>query len=121
MPVTETEEAIEQLKPTKIAVGAVIANMVRSMPLTDAELRTFADGNGTLDVPGFDEADNKALAGEFAIEATRTLDHRRQRAVLDGFGPTVAEVAFDPGGIDENAVFAIADQLRRQIALEPAR
>jgi hypothetical protein len=41
--------------------------------------------------------------------------------VLDGFGPTVAEVAFDPGGIDENAVFAIADQLRRQIALEPAR
>ena len=41
--------------------------------------------------------------------------------MLDGFGTTVAEVAFDPGGIDENAVFAIADQLRAQIALEPAR
>ena len=121
MPVTETEEAIEQLKPTQIAVDAVIANMVRSMPLSDEELQTFADGNGTLTVPGFEEADNKALAGEFAIEATRTLDHRRRRAVLDGFGKTVAEVAFDPGGIDENAVFAIADQLRAQIELEPPR
>jgi len=91
------------------------------MPLSDEELQTFVDGNGTLSVPGFDEADNKALAGEFAIEATRTLDHRRRRTVLDGFGTTVAEVAFDPGGIYENAVFAIADQLRAQIQLEPAR
>lgn len=118
MPVTETDEAIAQLQPTQIAVGTVIANMVRSMPLTDEQLRTFADGNGVLRVPGFDEADNKALAAEFGAEATRTLDHRRLRTVLDGFGKPVAEVAFDPGGIDETAVFAIADQLRAQLALE---
>ena len=31
MPVTETEEAIEQLRPTQIRVGTVIANMVRSI------------------------------------------------------------------------------------------
>ena len=91
------------------AVGTVIANMVRSMPLSDEQLRTFADGNGSLRVPGFDEADNKTLAAEFGAEATRTLDHRRLRTVLDGFGKPVAEVAFDPGGIDENAVFVIAD------------
>ena len=121
MPVTETEEAIEQLKPTQIAVGTVIANMVRSMPLSDEQLRTFADCNGSLRVPGFDEADNKTLAAEFGAEATRTLDHRRLRTVLDGFGKPVAEVAFDPGGIDENAVFVIADQLRAQIALERTR
>ena len=118
MPVTETEEAIGQLQTTQIAVGTVIANMVRSMPLTDEELQVFADGNGSLDVDGFDEAENKLLAAEFGIEATRTLDHRRRRTVLDGFGQPVAEVAFDPGGIDENAVFAIADRLRAQISLE---
>jgi anion-transporting ArsA/GET3 family ATPase len=118
MPVTETEEAIEQLSPSQIAVGSVIANMVRSMPLTDELLQTFADGDGTLAVPGFDEAQNKSLATEFGIEATRTLDHRRWRTVLDGFGLPVAEVAFDPGGIDEDAVYAIADQLRAQISLE---
>lgn len=121
MPVTETEEAIEQLKPTQIAVQAVIANMVRSMPLDDETLRTYVDGRGTLEVPGFSDAANTALAEEFAIEATRTLDHRRHRVTLDGFGTTVAEVDFDPGGIDENAVFAIADQLRDQISLEPSR
>jgi len=121
MPVTETEEAIEQLRPSHIAVGTVIANMVRSMPLTDDELQTFADGNGSLAVPGFDEATNKTLAAEFGIEAIRTLDHRRLRTELDGTGKPVAEVAFDPGGIDENAVFAIADQLRAQIDLEPSR
>ena len=121
MPVTETEEAIAQLRPTQIAVGAVIANMVRSMPLTDEQLQTYADGNGRLAVPSFDEAENKLLATEFGIEATRTLDHRRRREVLDGFGTTIAEVAFDPGGIDENAVFAIADQLRAQLSLEVSR
>ena len=118
MPVTETEEAIHQLRPTQIEVGTVIANMVRSMPLSDEQLRAFADGNGRLAIPGFDEAENKALAAEFGIEALRTLDHRRRRAELDGFGKPVAEVAFDPGGIDENAVFAIADQLAAQIDLE---
>ena len=118
MPVTETEEAIKQLHTTQIAVGTVIANMVRSMPLADEELQVFADGNGRLEVDGLDEADNKLLAAEFGLEATRTLDHRRRRTVLDGFGQPVAEVAFDPGGIDENAIFAIADQLRAQITLE---
>jgi len=121
MPVTETEEAIDQLRATQITVGTVIANMVRSMPLSDGVLQTFADGNGKLAVPGFDEADNKILAAEFGIEATRTVDHRRRRAVLDGFGKPVAEVAFDPGGIDENAVFAIADQLQDQMQLERRR
>ncbi|MDN5771520.1 MAG: AAA family ATPase [Microlunatus sp.] len=121
MPVTETEEAIEQLTPIRIAVGAVIANMVRSMPLSDVRLREFADGNGELRVPGFEEAENKALTVEFAMEATRILDHRRWRSVLNGFGMPVAEVAFDSGGIDENAVFTIADRLRTQIDLEPDR
>ena len=118
MPVTETEEAIKQLQTTQIAVGTVVANMVRSMPLADEELQVFSDGNGRLEVDGLDEADNKLLAAEFGFEATRTLDHRRRRTVLDGFGQPVAEVAFDPGGIDENAIFAIADQLRAQITLE---
>lgn len=121
MPVTETEEAIAQLRPTRIAVGTVIANMVRSMLLDDQTLTAFAEGNGVLDVPGFEEAENKGLATEFGVDAVRTLDHRRRRAVLDGFGLPVAEVAFDPGGIDENAVYAIADQLRAQIPLERGR
>lgn len=119
MPVTETEEAIAQLRQTRIAVGSVVANMVRSMPLTDAQLGEFASGDGRLAIPGMAEADREALAAEFGAEATRTLDHRRLRTALDGFGLPVVEVTFDPGGIDENAVFSIADQLRTQLALEP--
>ena len=76
---------------------AVIANMVRSMPLSRrgaADLRRRprdAVGARLRRRPRTRRSPRSS-----PIEATRTLDHRRRRTVLDGFGTTVAEVAFDP-------------------------
>ncbi len=120
MPVTETEEALAHLKPTRVRIGAVIANMVTSSPMSDAQLKRAVAGKLELAVPAFSDVQNKALAEEFAVEATQTLDQRRRRETLDGFGVPIAEVAFDAAGIDEPALFGIAGQLRAQMALDAA-
>jgi anion-transporting ArsA/GET3 family ATPase len=117
MPVTETEEAIHQLGPSGIRVGTVIANMVTPNPLSEAKLKAAAKGTLPLAVPGFTDVMNKTLAEEFAVEAAQVLEQRRQRRVLTGFGLPLAEVAFDPAGIDESALFTIAAQLREQMDL----
>ena len=39
-------------------------------------------------------------------------------ARLTGLGLPLAAVATDPGGIDESALFGIAEQLRDQLGLE---
>ena len=117
MPVTETEEAIAHLRPTQIHVATVVANMVTQTPLDDRQLRRAAAGKVSLDVPGFSDVQNKVLAEEYAIEAGRTLEQRSRKATLAGFGVPVAEVAFDPAGIDESALISIGDQLRGQLGL----
>lgn len=135
MPVTETAEAIAELQALQIPVGTVIANMVRSLPLGDAELQPYAalaaaanespelvattgSGSPPLVVPGLDPAANQALAAEFAVAASRTLSHRALRRDLSELGHPVIDIAYDPGGIDEDAVFSIADQLAAQMELE---
>jgi anion-transporting ArsA/GET3 family ATPase len=120
MPVTETEEAISQLKPTRILVGTVIANMVTPNPLPDAVLTKAAKGGVKLKVPGLSVAQNTALAGEFAVEAGRTLQENGRRQILEELGLPLAEVSFDPDGIDEGALFHIADQLGAQLKTEVA-
>ncbi|MET0694688.1 MAG: ArsA-related P-loop ATPase [Propionibacteriaceae bacterium] len=120
MPVTETEEAIGQLKPTQIKVGTVIANMVTPNPLSDAVLSKAAKGGLKLNVPGLSAAQNKTLAGEFAVEAGRTLQESGRRKILQELGLPLAEVSFDPDGIDEGALFHIADQLGAQLKSEVA-
>ena len=121
MPVTETEEAIRHLLPTHIRVGTVIANMVKPNPLDDARLRQAAAGLVALSVPSFTDVMNKTLAEEFAIEAAQTLEQRRRRDILATFGVPLAEIAFDPAGIDESALFTIAAQLQSQVDLEATR
>jgi hypothetical protein len=116
MPVTETEEAIRHLAPTGIRVGTVIANMVKPNPLSDTRLKAAAKGTVTLQVPGFTDVMNKTLAEEFAVEAAQVLEQRRRRSVLETFGVPLAEVAFDPAGIDESALYTIAGQLSDQMA-----
>ena len=121
MPVTETEEAIRHLEPTGIRVGTVIANMVTPDPLSGAKLKAAAKGTITLQVPGFTDVMNKTLAEEFAIEASQVLEQRRQREILATFGLPLAEVTFDPAGIDESALYTIAAQLRGQMDLDGVR
>lgn len=118
MPVTETEEAIRQLEPTGIHVGTVIANMVTRDPLDEAELRSAANGTVAMEVPGLTDVMTKTLAEEFAVHAAQVLEQRRRRHTLSTFGVPLAEVAFDPAGIDESALFTIAAQLRGQLNVD---
>jgi hypothetical protein len=120
MPVTETEEAVTALQPTRIAVGGVIENMVTLSPLDTAELQQAAAGALQLAVPGWSDAQNEALAREFAIDAARTLQQQERHDRLTGLGLPLAAISFDPAGIDEAALITIADQLRDQLVLEAA-
>jgi anion-transporting ArsA/GET3 family ATPase len=120
MPVTETEEAAAALRPTQIRIGTVIENMVTPTPLNDDELQAAAAGSVILKVPGLTIKQNKALATEFAIEAARTLQEQQRGDRLTALGLPLVEIAFDHEGIDEGAIFAIAEQLTDQMNLEAA-
>jgi hypothetical protein len=73
-----------------------------------------------LKVPGLTIKQNQALASEFAIEAARTLQQEKRHDQLSALGLSLAQIAFDPGGIDEGAILAIAEQLTDQMSLEAA-
>ena len=120
MPVTETEEAVVALVPTRITVGGVIENKVTPSPLEPSELQQAADRTLELAVPGWSDDQNAALAAEFAVEAARTLQQQERHERLTGLGLPLAAVTFDAGGIDEAALLTIADQLRDQLVLEAA-
>ncbi len=120
MPVTETEEAVTALRPTSIQVGTVIENMVSSSPLEPEQLTAAAHGALTLNVPGLTRTQNAALAAEFAVEADRTGAQQSRHRRLTGLGLPIAAIELDPMGVDEGAVFVIADALRLQLDLEAA-
>jgi anion-transporting ArsA/GET3 family ATPase len=120
MPVTETEQAVAALRPTQIRIGTVIENMVTPTPLDHHQLETAAAGSMILKVPGLTIKQNHALASEFAIEAARTLQEQQRHDRLTALALPLVQVAFDHGGIDEGAIFAIADQLTDQMSLEAA-
>jgi anion-transporting ArsA/GET3 family ATPase len=118
MPVTETEEAVDALRPTHIRMGTVIENMVSSSPLVPAQLAAAARGSLVMEVPGLSAKQNAALADEFAVEAARTLQQQQLHHRLTDLGLPLAQVDFDPAGIDEGAILGIAEQLRDQLSLE---
>jgi anion-transporting ArsA/GET3 family ATPase len=120
MPVTETEEAVAALRPTHIRVGTVIENMVRASPLVPAQLGAAARGTVRMEVPGLTARQNTALAEEFSVEAARTLQQQQRHHRLTDLGLPLAQVNFDPAGIDEGAIYTVADQLRDQLSLETA-
>ena len=120
MPVTETEEAVAQLRPTRIEVGTVIANMVTPNPLAESVLSTAASGQLKLQVPGLSARQNSTLAAEFALEAARVLQEGERRDVLRLLDVPLVDVSFDPAGIDESSLFGIAEQLTSQMKDEVA-
>ncbi len=117
MPVSETEEAVRDLALTRIKVETVIENMVRPTPLDDEQLAAAAAGTVAVKVPGLKPKQNTALSTEFALEATRTLTERERHERLTRLGLPLVQVALDPSGIDEAAIFAIARQLCDQMEL----
>jgi hypothetical protein len=71
-----------------------------------------------LDIPGLTPQQNTALVEEFAVEASRTLQHQQRHARLSELSLPLVQIERDPAGIDEGAIFAIADQLTDQLTLE---
>ncbi|GAB2590915.1 ArsA family ATPase [Microlunatus antarcticus] len=120
MPVTETEEAVGALRASGTGVGTVIENMVNPSPFEPAVLADVAAGSVALDVPGWEQQQNAALAAEFAVEASRTLEQQVRHERLQQLGLPLVQVDFDPLGIDAESLFAIAEQLTDQLALEVA-
>jgi anion-transporting ArsA/GET3 family ATPase len=120
MPVSETEEALTALRPTRIQVGTVIENMVIPSPLDRDQLVAAAGGEVALHVRGLNAKQNRALAAEFAEGAENALEQQQRHARLGKLSVPLVQIDFDPGGIDEGAIFAIADQLTGQLELEAA-
>ncbi|HEX5384535.1 MAG TPA: ATPase, partial [Propionibacteriaceae bacterium] len=120
MPVTETEEAVAALRPTQIRIGTVIENMVTPTPLSQDQLQAAATGSVILKVPGLTMKQNQALAEEFGIEAGRTLQEQQRHDRLTALAVPLVQISLDHGGIDEGAIFAIAEQLTDQMNLEAA-
>jgi anion-transporting ArsA/GET3 family ATPase len=120
MPVTETEEAVAALRPTQIRIGTVIENMVTPTPLSQDQLQAAATGSVILKVPGLTMKQNQALAREFGIEAGRTLQEQQRHDRLTALAVPLVQISLDHGGIDEGAIFAIAEQLTDQMNLEAA-
>jgi len=120
MPVTETEEAVAALRPTQIRIGTVIENMVTPTPLSQDQLQAAATGSVILKVPGLTMKQNQALAKEFGIEAGRTLQEQQRHDRLTALAVPLVQISLDHGGIDEGAIFAIAEQLTDQMNLEAA-
>jgi anion-transporting ArsA/GET3 family ATPase len=118
MPITETCEAVTDLEPTKIEIGAVIANMTLPTSLDHDQLELAVRGRLPIRVPGLSDVANKALAGEFAQDAQRMLDEDARRDRLAELGRPIVEIGLDPLGIDVAALFSIADALRDQLPEE---
>ena len=69
-----------------------------------------------MNVPGLERKREHALAEEFAVEAARTLQQRQRHDRLTELSPAPGpDRASIPAGIDEGAIFAIADQLSDQL------
>ena len=121
MPVTETCEAIDELGPTGIAVGTVIANRVTPSPLSSEQLVRARDGSLPLDLPMLAEDDRAALTREFGGEASRILGERECRGRLDALGRPIVELAREPLGIDETTIWSVAESLADQLPEEVRR
>jgi hypothetical protein len=89
-------------------------------PLDEEVLDRAAARGLKLKVPGLSATQNTALASEFAVEAARILQEGERRDILLKLGIPLAEVTFDPAGIDESSLFNIADQLSTQMPTEVA-
>ncbi|NNG19628.1 ArsA family ATPase [Naumannella sp. ID2617S] len=118
MPVTETLEAIEELSPTGIEVADLICNQVTETGLDDSELDLAIRGRLPLTVPGLDADTTGRLANELATEAAWIREERQCQELLRTPRLPLALIPADPGGIDQAALFQIADELRAQLPEE---
>lgn len=115
MPVTETLEAIEALKPTGIQTGTIICNQVSPTPLTAEQLDLVEQPDWTLSAPGLAADQAGVLRNEFADEIAELQAEQACYEDLIAADLPLVEVPFEPDGIDVAALASIARTLGQQL------
>ncbi len=123
MPVQETQDAIEELTAADLPVGSVIVNLQHRSPLDAAAQKELANGKVSpravvkgLASVGVETTTATAtgLLDEAEDHLARLALQERQRAVVDGLGPSVVELPRLPYGVDLGALYDLAHELRAQ-------
>jgi anion-transporting ArsA/GET3 family ATPase len=123
MPVTETLEAIEQLRAQSLPVGTIIVNAATSPQLPRAALDAAA--RGELDTDGLADALRAAgveptpavldgLREQATEHAIRVLDEQQCREQLAAAGLPMLELPRLVEGGDLGGVYELADRLAEQ-------
>lgn len=118
MPVTETLEAVTELRDNGFAVGSVICNRVTRTPFTDAELALAVDQQLPLDVPGFTAEQTAGAKYELAGEASQIQDERECRQQLVEHELPLIDVPEIASGVDHTTINEVARVLTRQLTQE---
>jgi anion-transporting ArsA/GET3 family ATPase len=121
MPVQETLDAFEQLETLDLRIGSIVVNMVRNSPLDDDALALAvkeklptAELTRGLKAAGITIGDDlvRTLAGEAHDHAIRVGLERENRDRIDALGKKVTELTLQPDGIDQGALFDLAEEFR---------
>lgn len=118
MPVTETLEAIEALKPTGIRPGSIICNQASPTPLSAEQLDLVEQPDWTLRAPGLSAEQARVLRDEFADGIAELQAEQACYEQLIAADLPLIEVPFDPDGIDVAALADIAQTLGAQLKEE---
>ncbi len=123
MPVTETIEAIAELRAAELPVGAIVVNRVTPDHLPDALLAKAAAGTvdraslgrglRTLGITP-DRALLAGLAAEVRGHALRVRDERSCRADLSATGVAMLDLPGMPDGVQLGEAYELADLLADQ-------
>jgi hypothetical protein len=121
MPVQETIDAVEQLEALDLRIGSIVVNMVRHSPLDEDSLALAVKEKlpATELTRGLKAAGITATREMVAALAAEAHDHavrvgleRENRDRIDALGKQVVELPFLPDGIDQGALFDLAEELR---------
>jgi hypothetical protein len=123
MPVQETLDAVGQLEAIDLRIGSIVVNMVRHSPLDDDALALavkdklpateLTKGLRSAGITGGAEL-VRTLAAEAHDHAIRVGLERENRDRIDALGKQVVELELQPEGIDNGALFDLAEELRHE-------
>jgi anion-transporting ArsA/GET3 family ATPase len=121
MPVQETLDAFGQLEALDLRIGSIVVNMVRNSPLDDDALALAvkeklpaAELTRGLKAAGLTIGEDlvRTLAEEAHDHAIRVGLERENRDRIDALGKKVTELTLQPDGIDQGALFDLAEEFR---------
>jgi anion-transporting ArsA/GET3 family ATPase len=123
MPVTETLEAVAELRASNLPVGTIVVNAATEPRLPAASLRPAAEGRLDIDrlatglaQAGIDPESDlvTGLAAQATDHAARVLDEQALRRQLAGAGLPLMTLPRLVDGVDLGGIYELADVLAEQ-------